>query len=142
MTNIATAIKSEISRIARREIRGETASLKKSAAAYRHEIAALKKRIAVLEKRVKRGAAPTAQPPADEESTGRLRFRSAGFAAHRKRLGLSASDMGALVGASGQSVYAWEAGKVKPRAAQLEAIARIRKLGKKEAMARLEAVQR
>ena len=64
--------------------------------------------------------------------------RAGGLASHRKRLGLSAADFGKLLGVSGQSIYKWEPGEVKPRRAQLEAIAAIRTLGKREALARLE----
>jgi DNA-binding transcriptional regulator YiaG len=142
MPNIAAVLKSEISRVARREVRAEITSLKKAAAAHRHEIAVLKQRLAVVERNAKRTARAVPVPRAVEEEEGaKLRFRAEGFAAHRKRLGLSAEAMGALVGASGQSVYKWESGKVKPRAAQLTAIAAIRKLGKREAQAKLEQVQ-
>jgi DNA-binding transcriptional regulator YiaG len=65
----------------------------------------------------------------DEKS---LRFRVAGFASLRKKLGVSANEMGALLGVSGQSVYKWEQGKAKPRASQMNAIAAVRKLGKKQ----------
>ncbi len=58
----------------------------------------------------------------------------------RQKLGLSAKDMGTLLGASGLSVYKWESGKVKPRAKQLPAIAALRGIGKKEALARLESI--
>ena len=61
----------------------------------------------------------------------------AGFAALRKKLGLSATDMGKLIGVSGQSVYHWETGKTKPRASQLLAISAVRKMGKKEVAAKL-----
>jgi len=40
---------------------------------------------------------------------------------------------------SAQSVYHWEAGKSRPRAAQLTAIAAVRKLGKREVLSRLQA---
>ncbi|MES2784671.1 MAG: hypothetical protein V4684_04350, partial [Pseudomonadota bacterium] len=69
-----------------------------------------------------------------------LRFRASGFAALRQKLGLAAKDMGTLLGASGLSVYKWESGKVKPRAKQLPAIAALRGIGKKEALARLESI--
>ena len=42
MANIAAVLKEEISRLSRKETRGETASLKKASAQYRAEIAALK----------------------------------------------------------------------------------------------------
>jgi DNA-binding transcriptional regulator YiaG len=68
-----------------------------------------------------------------------LRFRASGLASHRKRLGLSAADFGKLLGVSGQSVYKWETGEVRPRRSQLESIAAVRKLGRREALARLAA---
>jgi DNA-binding transcriptional regulator YiaG len=79
-----------------------------------------------------RGAAP-------EQEESSLRFRAAGFASHRKRLGLSAAQASKLLGVSSLSVYKWEAGKSHPRSSQLPAIARFRKLGKREAAALLEA---
>ena len=43
---------------------------------------------------------------------------------------------GLLVGATGQSVYAWESGKAKPRPEALAAIASLRGIGKLEAEAK------
>ena len=57
-------------------------------------------------------------------------------------LGLSAQAFGDLIGASGQSVYKWEEGKTRPRAKNLPAIAALRTMGKKEAAARLDALQK
>lgn len=143
MANIATILKSEIARVARKEVRGELQSLKKAAAAYRSEIASLKRRASALEQQVKRlgkGSA-RAQAPNQEERPGQgLRFSAKGLAAQRRRLGLSAEACGALVGASGQSVYKWESGKIRPRARHLAGIAALRKMGKREAAARLQAL--
>lgn len=77
----------------------------------------------------------------DDEDGGQFRFRAAGMASNRKRLGLSAADFGLLVGASGQSVYAWETGKSRPRAQNLAAIAALRGVGKKEVASRLAALK-
>ena len=66
-----------------------------------------------------------------------VRFRVGGFASLRKKLGLSAAEMGKLIGVSAQSVYHWETGKTKPRASQLTAISAVRKMGKKEVAAKL-----
>jgi len=41
MANIASLLKSEISRVARKEFRAQTAGLKKAIGSYRSEIAAL-----------------------------------------------------------------------------------------------------
>ena len=59
----------------------------------------------------------------------------------RKRLGLSAQGIGLLIGASSQSVYNWEEGKARPQAKHLAAIAAIKSIGKREALARLEALR-
>ena len=53
MSNVASVLKEEISRIARKEIRRETATLKKASAAYRSEIAALKKRALEFERQLR-----------------------------------------------------------------------------------------
>ncbi len=150
MPNIASVFKAEISRIARKELRTENDSLKKAVTSQRTEIASLKRRIQDLERLAKRlakgldaaartGAAPASES-ADANETG-LRFRAAGMAANRKRLGLSAQDFALLVGTTGQSIYAWEAGKTRPRAEFLVAIAALRGIGKQEAMARLASLK-
>ena len=64
----------------------------------------------------------------------------AGFAQHRKGLGLSAAEVGKLLGASALSVYKWESGKAKPRRSFLPAIAALRRMGKREAAAKLQAL--
>jgi DNA-binding transcriptional regulator YiaG len=135
MPNIASLLKSEITRIARKEIRVEVESLKKSFGGYRSEIAALKRRAQSLEQQVKRLEKLAPRPAAVTPSeTGKaLRFSAKGLAKQRQRLGLSAESVGALVGASGQSVYMWESGKARPRATHLAAIAALRTLSKKRA---------
>jgi DNA-binding XRE family transcriptional regulator len=142
MPNIASILKAEISRLARREVRGATESLRKAVSVYRAEISALKRRSHGLEQELRklrqRGAkAIESPPPADDSSSAKLRFSAKGLASQRRRLGLSASDCGLLLGASGQSVYNWESGKARPQARHLPAIAALRKLGKKEAAAAL-----
>ncbi|MDP2035180.1 MAG: helix-turn-helix transcriptional regulator [Polaromonas sp.] len=140
MPNIASVLKEEIARVARKEVRSDTQPLKKSSASHRSDIAALKRRIAALEQMVKRlgkqagakTAAPDAGPPA-----GSFRFSASGLMAQRKRLGLSAAEAGKLLGVSDQSVYKWENGKTRPRASQFAAIAALRGMSKKQAAARL-----
>ena len=142
MPNIAAVLKTEIARIARKEVRSQTEELRKASSQYRSHIAALRKRIDALERQVKRvGKAParSAQPDTatdDDQGTSR-RFSATRLAAQRRKLGLSAADFATLLGVSGQSVYKWEHGESRPRARQLEAIAAVRGIGKREAAARL-----
>ena len=140
MSNFAAQLKTEISRIAKKESRMQAAVLKKTQVSQRAEIADLKKRIASLEAVVRslgKTPARSIAPTKDDDEPQGLRFRADGFASLRKKFGLSAAQMALLLGVSNQSVYHWETGKSKPRAAQLQAIAAVRKLGKKEVAARL-----
>jgi DNA-binding transcriptional regulator YiaG len=141
MPNIAQVLKAEIGRVTRKELRTETDSLRKAVASYRKEIAALKRRLEVLERQQKRVPKLVSNRPPTEGATDvNLRFRAAGFAQHRKRLDLSAREMGLLLDASPISVYKWETGQARPRAKHLVAIANVRKMGKREAAKRLEAL--
>ena len=140
MPNIASILKSEIARVARKEVRAETVQLKKAVSAYRSQIAMLKRRAQALEQQLRAlgkrpGAARAAAPSDDDGVSPSFRFSAKGLASHRKRLGLSAHECGILLGASGQSVYKWEDGKARPRAKHLPAIAALRSLGRKQAAA-------
>jgi len=139
MSTFAEQLKSEIARIARKETRADSKQVKKASAQYRSEIAALKRRIASLESTVARMLKQSSERavPAPEDKPAALRFRASGFASLRKKLGLTAHDMAQLIGVSAQSVYHWETGKSRPRASQLQAIAAVRGLSKKEARAKL-----
>ncbi len=144
MPNIASVLKEEIARLVRRQFRSETENLKKASSRYRSDIAALKRRIDALEKQISRlekMVPKKAAPAADEESEAKLRFKPQGVRAQRTRLGLSAAEMGALVGVSPQTIYNWEAGTSRPRAEQLAIIAAVRKMGKREVKARLDQMQ-
>ena len=145
MPNIASLLKTEISRVARKEVRGETLGMKKAVSTYRAEIAALKRRTQALEQQLRRlgksrGHAVAA--PEHEAPLGTHRFSAKGLASQRRRLGLSANDCGLLLGASGQSVYNWEEGKARPRAKHMAAIAALKTLGKKDARKHLEPLKR
>lgn len=144
MPNIAAILKSEISRVARKEVRGELLGLKKASAVHRAELAALKRRVQALEQELRRASkASTKAVPATtaEDAPQTLRFSAKGLASQRARLGLSVESCGLLVGASGKSVSRWEAGDARPRAKHLPAIAALRAMGKKDAAARLASLQ-
>jgi DNA-binding transcriptional regulator YiaG len=135
MPDIASVLKSEIARIARKEVRAELEGLKKSVRAYRTEIAELKRRCDALEKTLRQlhRSVPKPMPTQEEKSGKTLRFSPKGLASQRQRLGLSADAFGLLIGASGQSVYNWEGGATRPRADHLAAIAALRGLSKSQA---------
>jgi DNA-binding transcriptional regulator YiaG len=142
MSNVASALREEISRISRKEIRRETSSLKKASTIYRSEIAALKRRVQELERQLRRASRGGERPvpaAANEDSVSQgTRFSARSMASQRKRLGLSAAECGLLIGASSQSVYNWEEGKARPRAQHLPAIFALRNLGRRQAKEILE----
>jgi len=137
MSNVASVLKEEIARVARKEIRRENSSLKRASTTHRSEIAALKRRLQELERqlrRVSRGGEPTLPAAANEDSVSPgTRFSARSMASQRKRLDLSAAECGLLIGASAQSVYNWEEGKAHPRAQHLPAIFALRNLGRRQA---------
>jgi len=145
MPNIATLLKAEIARVARKQLRGEVQELKKASAQHRSHIASLRRRIDELERQIKRAqksAGRTQLEQSEQSSEGvQRRFSPARLAAQRRKLGLSAADFAALVGVSPLSIYNWEHGKTRPRQQQLEAIAAVRGIGKREALARLEVLR-
>jgi DNA-binding transcriptional regulator YiaG len=145
MPNIAVALKEEISRIARREIRKQTDALRKASGEYRKSIAEmrrqvseLKSKVTVIQKQLPRDILPEVTE-ADAEG---LRFSAKGLRSSRKRLALSAGDYGRLIGVTAQTIYNWERETARPRGQQLAAFAAVRRMGKKEALARLEELDK
>ncbi len=139
--SIAAALNDHIRRLAKREINAATRSTRRLTAQYRRDIAALKRQVTALRRTVgfleaqeKRRAA--ALPVA--EKTEKARFRADGLVGQRKRLGLSAGDYGRLVGVTGTTVRNWEGGRSKPKQEQVQKLAALRDIGKREALKRLE----
>ena len=148
MSTFATSLKSEIARVARKELKDELLSLRKSATAHRSEIAALKrdvKALMVALRATQRALPKPEAAPAKGQGTAPVRgpkskaqnFDAAAFAALRQSFGITQAQMATLVEASPLSVYKWESGKVTPRAAQLERIQAVMKLGKRAVANRL-----
>lgn len=142
MNALSTALKSEIARVARKELKSELSSLRAIATAHRSEIASLKRELRSLRSHLKSTAravkSVSASSASDEPSPRKqIRFSADGFAAMREKWGISQAQMAALLSASSLSVHKWESGKVRPRVAQLERIQAVRRLGKREVMAQL-----
>lgn len=141
MTTLAIALKEEIRRLARKEIRVQTGKTSRAVAQYRREIARLKreqkaqqKKIALLESRARNGGSA---PAVADDPLGDSRFSARSVRAQRRRTGLSAADYAKLVGVSPLTIYNWEHNKSRPRREQFSALLAIRGLGKREALAKL-----
>lgn len=144
MGTFDTFIKKEMSRVARKEIRAELASLQRVAKSHRSEIAELRQKIKTLEALQNSGVRHSAQslkvplnPRDSVASSSAGLFDATAFAEHRKHLGLTQAQMAKVLEASALSIYKWESGRVHPRAAQLKKIRALRKLGKRAVLAKL-----
>lgn len=139
MSDLSSLLKTEIVRLARKAVRADLTAVRKVAAQHRSTIAALRREVDSLKRqlRARNSSSQTPQAAGDEAGSVKRRFSAQRLAKHRASLGLSAQDYGRLVGVSGQSIYKWEAGDVRPRATQIEALASVRALGKRAAAARL-----
>ena len=140
MPNILFALKSEISRLARKEAKQVVAPVQKASANYRGLIAGLRKQIVALQNEV--AAIRRATPKADkalvgaQEPQGRFWITGKGVKALRMRLGLTQALFGKLAGVSVPTVVNWEGadGKVEiRRKATVARLQAIRKMGKKQA---------
>src|SRR5688572_19170622 len=97
MPSFANALKDEIRRLARKEIKEQTSSTARAVGQFRREIAKLKKqareserKIALLEsRRASRVAAPSNDAVDFDDAT---RFSARSVKAQRRRTGLSAAD--------------------------------------------------
>jgi len=140
LPNIASLLKDEITRLCRKELRAQLDPVRNASAGYRKEIAQLKRRIDQLERQGRKlqKQVPPAQGQSIEEDR-KLRFVAKGLVSLRKRLGLSIEAFAKLLHVSPQSIYNWQTGKTTPQRAQLEKLASIRSLGKREAAALLNA---
>ncbi len=145
MPNFAAALKQEITRLARKEVKAHIATIKRAAVQHRREIAMLKRRIRLQDRKIAslqtQGAqAVGAQTPAEMAEPRRFSVRS--VKAQRHRLKLSAGQFGKLIGVTAQAIYNWEQGKARPRKSQFEALVAIRAMGRREALKHLVEPQR
>lgn len=140
MPNLASALKGEISRLSTKVARQHVAPVQSTTQTLRKQVSALKKQLQILEREVAalRRQAARAKPEVEPEIESKVRFTAKGLRSLRARLGLSAEDFGRLLDVGQQTIYNWEGEKTQPRPAQVPAIAALRKLGKREARARVE----
>ena len=132
MPNFAGTLKSEIRRLARKEVRASVMPLRKLVAGMRRRLAQQRRLIAELERNARRivNTRRTAEASASEES--QIRFSPEWVKAHRKKLKMSRRVYAKLIGVSAQSIFGWETGRTRPRRRALELWRKIRSMGKRE----------
>ncbi len=138
MPNVMSALKSEITRLARKEANAIVAPVRKINAAQRGLIAGLRRQVDAMQKELsglkKAVPAPKAVVAA-QEPAGRFWITGKGVMALRKRLGLTQAHFAKLAGVSLPTVGNWEGteGKVNLRKAAAGKLQAIRGMGKKQA---------
>ncbi|MFC1590957.1 hypothetical protein ACFL43_00365 [Thermodesulfobacteriota bacterium] len=146
MPNIATVLKDEIQRLARKEIKQAITPLIKSNSSLKKTISEHRRRIAALEKENKSLISQQSkiqkqtQTEIPDLETGDIWIYAKGLKSLRKRLGISQAALGKLTGASMQAVTLWEkkTGRIKIRNPEVRsALAELKSMKKTEVQERL-----
>lgn len=140
MSNVMKELKSEITRLARKEATAIVAPVRKINAAQRGLIAGLRRQVDAMQKELsglkKAVPAPEAALQAKDAPEGRFWITGKGVKALRKKLGLTQALFAKLAGVTGQTVVNWEGAEGKVDIRKKATIARlqaIRGMGKKQA---------
>lgn len=142
MPNIATVLKEEITRLARKEMRQHVDPLRAQVLAQRKAIAALKSEVERLQRdvvKLGKGTPKSVAVKAGSNDSGKQsRYSGALLRKLRERLGLSRDAFAPLLGASSQALYNWEQTETRPRQEFVDKIALIRGLSKAQVQELLE----
>jgi DNA-binding transcriptional regulator YiaG len=147
MPNFAQALKAEIVRLSRKEIKAAVNPIRASNVALKKNVRELKKIVLSLKTENKRLSdfcenIRETQPAVSPEKAEKARFTSRGIRILRTKLGLSQNSFAKLLGVSNQAVYAMEhkEGRLKFRPATLSTLLCVREMGKREAQRRLAEI--
>ena len=136
MGKMEQTLKSEITRLARKEMRATYLPLARDVRRLKRTVSTLRKTVAVLAKlRAELQAQRTAERvrlTAAPEEVKVARLSPGLIKKLRKRLGITQGELATLVGVSTSAVGFWEYGKAKPEGHNREALVALRKLGRRE----------
>jgi DNA-binding transcriptional regulator YiaG len=134
--NINKALTDAISKGASKITRTPIAALRRDIAGLKREVAELRRHVSALQKGGQRKA--VAAPDSEAETSTPTRIRPTGPMVRklRARLGLTQVEFAKLAGVSGLTVSKWETakGRITPRRRTLEALAKVKVMGKREAV--------
>ena len=143
MPSIATLLREEISKIARKEVQDQVRELKQTVREQRDAIARLEKQVgsakakaatkpAAAKPAAAKPAAKVRKPAGDTDRRKQLRIAPDTIKKHRKRLKLSQAELGKILNVSTNTVLRWEAGTSKPRSKHLPGLDQLRTISKRE----------
>jgi DNA-binding transcriptional regulator YiaG len=135
MGKLESTIKSEIQRLAKREIRSTFRPLRKEVWGMKLKLSNLIKNFTVLDRLAKEIAKIKSTEPkleASPEEVKASRLTPDRIVRLRKKLGISQRELGLLVGATIGAVASWEKGKFRPQGEKKVALVALRKIRKRD----------
>ena len=136
MGKMEEALRSEIRRLARKEIRAACGPLRKQVRTLRRQVAQL------LKAGPAAGAAAAKASPkleADPAEVAKARLSPGLVRKLRKRLGITQAEFATILGVSGTTVAFWEQGRNRPTEESKALIVALRKLGRRDVRRLLKA---
>ena len=145
MGKFEDAVRAEVLRLVRRELRQQLVPLAKAVRELRRTLSQTQKELAQLGKRVPKPeeAAPVSPTlDATEEEIAKFRMSADTIRVLRRRLGITQVELATLAGVTRRAVKLWERGATtRPRGKTRSAIVALRKLSREQAVRLLAAHQ-
>ena len=142
MGKLEATIKSEIVRLAKREMRKTSVPLGRNVRLLKGTVSQLRKTVLALErsaaqqqKELKKRKIPL---EATLEEVKKSRFSPALIRSLRKNLGISQKELAILAGVTVGAAHLWEIGKFKPKDEKKAVMVALRKLGRRKVRKLLE----
>ncbi|OGP56500.1 MAG: hypothetical protein A2162_10415 [Deltaproteobacteria bacterium RBG_13_52_11b] len=146
MGNLEATIKSEIVRLARRELRKVTVPLRRDVRSLKITVSQLRKTVSALERSAARrdsqmltGKVALSVAPEELEKS---RFSPRLIRVLRKRLGVTQKELATLAGVTVGAIFQWEKGMFDPRDDKKAVLVALRKLGRRQVKKLLEEKSR
>jgi DNA-binding transcriptional regulator YiaG len=142
MGRVEEAVRSEIMRLVRKELRSVVLPLGKEVRQLKRGMGQLTRSVAGLERvmaaQVREAEARKDRLEVSEEEARTARLSGRLIRALRTRLGISQGQLAVLVGVSTGAVAQWEQGMISPRGQHRAKLVALRKLGRRDARRMLE----
>ena len=134
MGKLESTIKSEIMRLAKREVRATFVPLRREVRSMRLRLSTLSKNFSAIDRLTKELHLEEAKPKLETtpEEVKASRITPDRIRRLRNKLGISQRELGILTGSSLGAVLSWEKGKFKPRGDKKAALVALRKLRKRD----------
>ncbi len=142
MGKVEGIIKSEIARLAKREVRKvsvplgrDLRSLKSVVSQLRKTVSGLQRITTIQQKELQRGKTVLEAPP---EEVKESRFSPRLIRSLRRHLGVTQKELAVLTGVTVGAVHLWESGQFRPSMKKKAVMVALRKLGRREVRRLLE----